>query len=195
MSDDEKHSKWEDLAKDADTENSAGEESLDQDASEEISEEQPMEDVQKVLEEAQSQADEYKNKLLRVHAELENVQRRAQQDLSKAHKFGLEKFANSLLPVVDSLERGLDVEHDEHEKLVAMREGLELTLKMFLDVLERFGIEQLDPKGDPFDPSHHEAMSMQPSNEVDPGTVLTVLQKGYTLNDRLIRPAMVVVAK
>ena len=115
---------------------------------------------------------------LRMAADLQNVRRRAEQDVEKAHKFALEKFANDLLPVVDSLER-----------------GLELTLKLFLDTLKRYQLEAVDPHGAPFNPEHHQAMAMEESIHAEPNTVLKVFQKGYLLNGRLLRPAMVVVSK
>ncbi|MBX9912790.1 MAG: nucleotide exchange factor GrpE [Pseudomonadaceae bacterium] len=132
---------------------------------------------------------------LRVAADLQNVRRRAEQDVEKAHKFALERFANDLLPVVDSLERGLELSSPDDEAIKAVREGLELTLKLFQDTLKRYQLEALDPHGAPFSAEHHQAMAMQESAEVEPNTVLKVFQKGYLLNGRLLRPAMVVVSK
>ncbi|BBP85556.1 protein GrpE [Pseudomonas sp. Pc102] len=132
---------------------------------------------------------------LRVAAELQNIRRRAEQDVEKAHKFALEKFANDLLPVVDSLERGLELSSAEDEAIKPVREGMELTLKLFHDTLKRYQLEAVDPHGAPFNPEHHQAMAMQESTHVEPGTVLKVFQKGYLLNGRLLRPAMVVVSK
>lgn len=132
---------------------------------------------------------------LRTAAELQNIRRRAEQDVEKAHKFALEKFANDLLPVVDSLERGLELTSAEDEAVRAVREGVELTLKLFHDTLKRFQVEAVDPHGAPFNPEHHQAMAMEESTHVEPGSVLKVFQKGYLLNGRLLRPAMVVVSK
>ncbi|WJN60455.1 nucleotide exchange factor GrpE [Pseudomonas sp. SO81] len=132
---------------------------------------------------------------LRVAADLQNVRRRAEQDVEKAHKFALEKFANDLLPVVDSLERGLELSNPNDEAIKAVREGMELTLKLFHDTLKRYQLEALDPHGTPFNPEHHQAMAMEESTHVEPNTVLKVFQKGYLLNGRLLRPAMVVVSK
>lgn len=132
---------------------------------------------------------------LRVAADLQNVRRRAEQDVEKAHKFALEKFANDLLPVVDSLERGLELSSASDESIKAVREGMELTLKLLLDTLKRYQIEPVDPHGVPFNPEHHQAMAMEESTRVEPNTVLKVFQKGYLLNGRLMRPAMVVVSK
>lgn len=132
---------------------------------------------------------------LRTAAELQNIRRRAEQDVEKAHKFALEKFANDLLPVVDSLERGLELTSAEDEAVRPVREGVELTLKLFHDTLKRFQVEAVDPHGAPFNPEHHQAMAMEESTHVEPGSVLKVFQKGYLLNGRLLRPAMVVVSK
>jgi molecular chaperone GrpE len=129
---------------------------------------------------------------LRSQAEIENLRRRAQKDLENAHKFAMEKFASELLGVKDSLELGLSVEDADAEKL---REGTELTLKMLTQVMEKFNIKTVDPLGENFDPNLHQAMTMQETNEHAPNTVIAVMQKGYLLNDRLMRPAMVVVAK
>ena len=132
---------------------------------------------------------------LRMAADLQNVRRRAEQDVEKAHKFALEKFANDLLPVVDSLERGLELTSASDEASKAIREGMELTLKLFLDTLQRYQLEPVDPHGAPFNPEHHQAMAMEESIHAEPNTVLKVFQKGYLLNGRLLRPAMVVVSK
>ena len=132
---------------------------------------------------------------LRVAAELQNIRRRAEQDVEKAHKFALEKFASDLLPVVDSLERGLEMSSATDEAIKPVREGMELTLKLFHDTLKRYQLEAVDPRGAPFNPEHHQAMDMEESSSLEPGSVLKVFQKGYLLNGRLLRPAMVVVSK
>ncbi|WP_341522628.1 nucleotide exchange factor GrpE [Pseudomonas sp. G.S.17] len=132
---------------------------------------------------------------LRVAADLQNVRRRAEQDVEKAHKFALEKFAGDLLPIVDSLERGLELSDANDENIRPMREGIELTLKMFHDTLKRYQLEAIEPHGQPFNAEHHQAMAMQESADVEPNSVLKVFQKGYQLNGRLLRPAMVVVSK
>jgi len=132
---------------------------------------------------------------LRVAADLQNIRRRAEQDVERAHKFALEKFAGDLLPIIDSLERGLDLSNPDDESIRPMREGIELTLKMFQDTLKRFQLEAIDPHGHPFNAEVHQAMAMQESADVEPNSVLKVFQKGYQLNGRLLRPAMVVVSK
>lgn len=131
---------------------------------------------------------------LRAAAEAQNARRRAEQDVEKARKFALERFAGDLLPVVDNLERALEAAAEAPEAN-AIAEGVDLTLKSLLDVLGRFSIEQVDPAGEPFDPQLHEAMTMVPNPELEPNTVMDVMQKGFTLNGRLLRPARVVVSK
>jgi len=134
--------------------------------------------------------------VLRAQAEVQNMRRRCEQDVEKAHKFALEKFGTELLPVMDNLERALQaVPNAEDESVKALYEGVELTLKGFMETLGKNHIEQLNPEGEPFDPQQHEAMSLVENNDVEPNTVLTVVQKGYLLNGRVIRPAMVVVSK
>ncbi|WP_110597743.1 nucleotide exchange factor GrpE [Salinicola lusitanus] len=144
------------------------------------------------VEELEQALADAKDQSMRAAAEAQNARRRAEQDADKAKKFALEKFVKELLPVVDSLEKGLESMQEVDE---THREGVSMTLRMQLDVLGKFGVEQLDPQGEPFDPQFHEAMTMVPNPELEPNTVMDVMQKGYTLNGRLIRPAMVVVSK
>ncbi|MCP4212280.1 MAG: nucleotide exchange factor GrpE [Halieaceae bacterium] len=132
---------------------------------------------------------------LRAQAEAQNAIRRAEQDVEKARKFALERFCNELLPVVDNLERALEAAEGDEEILKPIAEGVELTLKSFLDALQKFSIEPVSPQGEPFDPQLHQAMTMVENAEVEPNTVIAVMQKGYTLNGRLVRPAMVMVSK
>ena len=150
------------------------------------------EDAEERLAELQAKADENWDKYLRAAAELENVRKRAARDVENAHKFALERFANELLAVRHSPEMGLAA--GEEADVESLREGKEATLKQLTAVMERFGVEELDPLGEPFDPTLHEAMTMQPSADAEPGSVLTVFQKGYALNGRLLRPARVIVA-
>lgn len=148
------------------------------------------------LQDAQAKADEYWNQLLLARADLTNAQRRAERDLENAHKFGLEKFVRELLPIKDSLELGLSAATDAEPDIEKLREGMDMTLKLFIDTIGKFGVSEINPVGEPFNPEYHQAMTTQPASEgVEANTVLTVYQKGYLLNDRLIRPAMVVVAK
>ena len=136
-----------------------------------------------------------KDLALRAQADAQNVKRRAEQDVEKARKFALEQFTRELLPVVDNLERALEAASGEDDVVKPIAEGVELTLKSFLDALSKFNIEQVDPQGEPFDPNLHQAMSMIENDEVEPNSVIAVMQKGYTLNGRLVRPAMVMVSK
>ncbi len=145
-----------------------------------------------VLAELQAKVDENWQKYLRAAAELENVRKRSAPHVENAHKFALERFALELLAVRDSLEMGLAAGEDADVE--SLRQGKEATLKQLVAIMERFGVEELDPQGEPFDPGVHEAMTMQQSADVEPGSVLTVFQKGYALNGRLLRPARVVVA-
>lgn len=135
------------------------------------------------------------DKAVRAQAELDNVRKRTIRDVENAHKYALDKFINELLPVLDSMEMGI-VASVEAEDVSSLREGLELTLKMFCSSLEKSGVHPVNPqKGDKFNPDQHEAVTMQEVDDAESGTVVTTLQKGYELNGRLIRPAMVIVAK
>lgn len=150
------------------------------------------ESEQVLIEDLRARVDENWEKYLRAAAELENVRKRAVRDVDNARRFALERFARELLAVCDSLELGIAA--GEEVDASSLREGMEATLKLLQTTLEQFGIAEVDPLGEPFDPEYHEAMTMQPSAEAEPGSVLTVFQKGYTLNGRLLRPARVVVA-
>ncbi len=131
---------------------------------------------------------------LRAMADAQNIRRRAEQDVEKAHKYGLEKFVSELLPVADNLERSLDAVNTTAD-LKVLIEGVELTLKSLLSALEKQQVVAVNPEGEPFDPQLHQAMTAIPNPDVEPNTVLNVFQKGYTLHGRLVRPAMVVVSK
>lgn len=145
-----------------------------------------------VLAAAEAKAAENWDRYLRAAAEVENVRKRAGRDVEKARKFALEAFGRDLLAVRDSLEMGIQAA--ENADVESLLEGKEATLKLLTQTFERYGIEEVDPLGEPFNPEHHEAMTMQPSADAEPGSVLAVVQKGYLLNGRLLRPAMVVVA-
>ncbi|KGT92542.1 heat shock protein GrpE [Erwinia typographi] len=132
---------------------------------------------------------------IRAQAEVENIRRRAELDVEKAHKFALEKFTNELLPVIDSLERALEMADKSNPELTSMVEGIELTLKSLLGAVRKFGVEVIGEVNVPFNPELHQAMSMMESDDVAPNHVMMVMQRGYTLNGRLLRPAMVAVAK
>jgi molecular chaperone GrpE len=161
------------------------------DAAGEVAEPEEAAEPEDELAAAQAKADENWERYVRALAEVENVRKRASRDVENAHKFALERFGKELLAVKDTLEMGLAVEGASVESLL---EGSNATLKLLTSTLGRFGIEEVDPVGEPFDPELHEAISMQPADKVEPGSVATVVQKGYTLNGRLLRPAMVIVA-
>ena len=148
-----------------------------------------------LLEDARSKADEHWNLYLRTQAEMDNLRKRAERDVQNAHKFGVEKLVGELLPVMDSMEMGMAAADSEDEATAKLVEGMQMTIKMFTDALQKVGITQVDPMGEAFDPDFHQAMSMVESPDAEPNTVITVMQKGYVLNERLVRPAMVVVAK
>ncbi|KYP97045.1 heat shock protein GrpE [Sodalis-like endosymbiont of Proechinophthirus fluctus] len=148
------------------------------------------------LEAALSQAQQSeRDNVLRAKAEMENVRRRSEQDVEKAHKFALERFAGELLPVIDNLERALDMSDKTNSELASTIEGIELTLKSLLDAVHKFGLGVVGDTHVPFNPEMHQAMTMLESDEHEPNQVMMVMQKGYTLNGRLIRPAMVAVSK
>ena len=164
-------------------------------SNEEIEQELLQEEQISETEKLQQQVAEANDQVLRVQAEMQNVRRRVERDVENAHKYALDKFSADLLPVVDNLERALSAISADDESQKAVAEGIELTLKSFVDVLVRFKIEPVDPAGQPFDANLHQAVSMVPNPDLEPNTVMDVFQKGYTLNGRLIRPAMVIVSK
>ena len=147
------------------------------------------------LTEAENKAKENWERMLRMQAESDNMRRRAELDVQDAHKYALKKFASDLLPVLDSLERAIDSHTNDEAGAGTLLDGVRLTLKMFQTTCEKFGIKQINPIDEIFNPEFHEVVSAQPNPSVKPGTVLNVLQKGYLLNERLIRPALVIVSK
>jgi molecular chaperone GrpE len=146
------------------------------------------------LEAARAKADENWDLLLRARAEIENLRRRQAAELEKAHKYALDGFVRELLQVRDSLELGLGAAQEPDADVAKLREGTGLTLKLLGDVMAKFGVEPVEPMGEPFNPELHQAMTVQPRPDLPPGTVVAVLQKGYTLNGRLVRPALVMVS-
>ncbi|MDQ7073301.1 MAG: nucleotide exchange factor GrpE [Gammaproteobacteria bacterium] len=154
------------------------------------------EDPAALLEDARNKADEHWNELLRARADMENLRRRQARDLENAHKHALDKFVTELLPIYDSMELGLNAAKGEDASIEAVREGLEMTMKMFLSSIAKFGLEQVNPaEGDDFDPELHQAMGMAPAEGVEPNKILNVAQKGFLFNGRLLRPAMVMVSQ
>ena len=153
------------------------------------------EPIEEQLEKAQATIKDYWEQMMRLRAEIDNNWKRAERDLENAHKYGLKNFAESLLPIVDSMEMGQVAADADNATLDSIREGTELTMSMFIQVLQKNGLEAVDPLGEKFDPEKHQAISMIEVEGAESGSVVEVMQKGFLLNDRLIRPAMVVVAK
>ena len=181
-------------AAEQDTTQETNEEQTDLPDSEDAPEEGSESD--QALDVALEQAQNAKDDLLRVQAEMQNLRRRTEQDIEKAHKYGQEKLSIELLAVMDNLERAQEAaSNSEDEAIKAIREGVDLTVKGFADCFKKFNIETVDPLGEPFDPQLHQAMSMQENTESEPNTVIAVMQKGYTLHGRVLRPAMVMVSK
>lgn len=152
-------------------------------------------DLAQQFEAERARAEENWDALLRARAENENLRRRHARELENAHKHALDKFVSELLPICDSLELGLDAASREEATLDTVREGMEMTLKMLLGSIGKLGLEQIDPKGETFNPELHQAVSMQPAEGIDANQVISVMQKGYSFNGRLLRPAMVIVAQ
>lgn len=179
--------------------------SVEENTAEDDSEQQPgaegwdllqrIGELEAALAASKDEAASRKDAAIRAAAEAENVRRRAALDVQKARDFALEKFAAELLPVVDNLERALQTFDQTDESVKSLIEGIEMTRSSFLNTLEKFGVAALDPQGETFNPEHHEAMGMQESEEHPANTVIAVMQKGYTLNGRLLRPAMVMVSR
>ena len=153
-------------------------------------------DPASLLEDAQNKADEYRNEMLRARADMENLRRRQSRDLENAHKRALDKFVSELLPIYDSMDLGLNAAKGDDASIETVQEGLEMTMKMFLSSINKFGLEQVNPvEGDDFDPEQHQAMAMQPAEGVEANKIIMVAQKGFQFNGRLLRPAMVVVSQ
>lgn len=183
------------MAGQADEQNSDSDFNLDQDQSLD-SAEMTLDEALIKLAEAEALIAGHQTEVLRLHADAQNIRRRAEQDIEKAHKYGQERLLSELLPVIDNLERALQASGtDDNELLLALKQGVELTLKSFVDCLRKFNVEMLDPVGEPFDPLFHQAIAMVESKTSEPESVLSVMQKGYSLNGRVLRPAMVVVAR
>lgn len=154
-----------------------------------------VEDLAVKIEALEAKAQENWDHFVRTKAEMDNMRRRTERDLENAHKYALERFAQELLPVKDSLEMGVAAAQDEAADVAKLREGTEMTLRMLDSAMEKYHIKTIDPLDEPFNPELHQAMTMVEMADKEPNTVINVLQKGYTLNERLVRPAMVVVSK
>lgn len=153
------------------------------------------ETIEQQLEKAQATVKDYWEQMMRLRAEIENNRKRAERDIENAHKYALKNFIENLLPVIDSLEMGQAAAAADNATLKSIREGSALTMNMLIQMLEKNGLEQIDPVGEKFDPERHQAISMMEAEGVQSNSVIEVMQKGFLLNDRLVRPAMVVVAK
>ena len=162
---------------------------------EEHTTEEESESVEEQLAQARETITDYWDQMMRLRAEIENNRKRAERDIENAHKYAIKQLVENLLPIIDSMEMGLAAAAAENATLESIREGSALTMNMFIQVLERSGLEQIDPVGEKFDPEKHQAMSMLEQEGAESNTVIEVMQKGFMLNDRLVRPAMVVVAK
>lgn len=184
---------------DAQTVKSSQEQADVEASTEEVSSEQAdaqrIAELEKALAKAEKTVDDQKDSVVRAKAEVENMRRRAAQDVEKAHKFALEKFASSLLPVIDNLERAIEFADKENDAVKSVVEGIELTHQSFISTVEKFDLEVVNPEGEVFNPDRHQAMTMVENAELKPNTVTAVMQKGYVLNGRLLRPAMVMVSK
>ena len=156
----------------------------------------PEQEPEAALQKALDEVDKYRDQALRAEAEMQNMQRRTARDIENAHKFALEKFLQNLLPVADSMEKAVEAaEQSAENEEDPMLEGVRLCNKLLVDVLGKEGIEVIDPLGEPFDPNEHQAMSMVENPDMEPNSVFAVVQKGYRLNGRLVRAAMVMVTK
>ncbi|MBL7003909.1 MAG: nucleotide exchange factor GrpE, partial [Gammaproteobacteria bacterium] len=164
------------------------EESINEEQSEEVTEESSTEQE---LIDAQLKIKEYWDQIVRLNAEMENHRKRAQRDVENAHKYAVKNFSEALLPVCDSMEMGIVASEAENSNIDSIKEGMQMTLSMFIQMMEKNGIKAIDPVNEKFDPEQHQAMSMQESADHESNTVIAVMQKGYMLNDRLVRPAMV----
>lgn len=169
--------------------------SFDHDQCDLSEEQQRIAELEAALLKAEATVLEQRDSVIRAKADMENARRRAEGEVDKARKFALERFAGELLPVADNLERALMMADADNEALKPMLEGVDLTLKSFVSCIEKFGVKVVDPQGEAFNPEFHQAMSMQESTEFAPNTVMAVMQKGYELNGRLLRPAMVMVSR
>lgn len=185
-----------DISEDIANEQSAGQETEQNDDTQ-LSDEaaQQIYELKNALNEAQTKLKDQQEGVLRARADMENARRRAEAEVDKARKFALERFAGELLPVIDNLERAIEVGDGSNNAVKPLLEGVEMTLKSFISTIEKFGMTPINPQGETFNPELHQAMAMQESADHSPNTVMTVMQKGYELNGRLLRPAMVMVAR
>jgi molecular chaperone GrpE len=168
----------------------------DQPSAEQIDDDEALiiENLEQQLQEVTAKSEENYDQFLRARAEMENLRRRTDRELTNAHKYAVEKFAKELLAVIDSLQLGIQASESDDPEVVKLREGGELTLKLLVDIMEKFNIKPVGEIGERFDPEYHQAMTTQPSTDTEPDTVVQVMQKGYQIHDRLLRPALVIVS-
>lgn len=195
MSNEETPQQGEKLETDIEIEQPAAENVADEEIVELTEDQQRIVELEAAVIAAETKLADQKDSVMRAMADADNSRKRAQGEIDKARKFALEKFAGELLPVADNLERALQVSNPEDEAVKAIVDGVELTLKSFFSTIEKFGMTVIDPQGQPFNPELHQAMSMQENTELPPNTVMAVMQKGYEINGRLLRPAMVMVTR
>lgn len=195
MSNEQTPQQGEELQPEIETEQLDAEQTSDQQVEELTEDQQRIVELEAAVIAAESKVSEQKDSVMRAIADADNARKRAQGEIDKARKFALEKFAGELLPVADNLERALQVANPEDEAIKPIVDGVELTLKSFISTIEKFGMKVIDPQGQPFNPEQHQAMSMQENAELPANTVLAVMQKGYEINGRLLRPAMVMVTR
>lgn len=195
MSNEHTPQQGEELEPEVETEQHDTQQTSEQQVEELTEDQQRIVELEAALIAAESKVVEQKDSVMRAIADADNARKRAQGEIDKARKFALEKFAGELLPVADNLERALQVANPEDEAIKPIVDGVELTLKSFVSTIEKFGMKVIDPQGQPFNPEQHQAMSMQENAELPPNTVLAVMQKGYEINGRLLRPAMVMVTR
>ncbi|UTV27202.1 nucleotide exchange factor GrpE [Photobacterium atrarenae] len=198
MSNEEKKVQDEELKQAQATAEAAATESAEQDVVEMTEEERQaarIAELEAALLTSEAKVQEQQDSVLRARADVENMRRRTEQEIDKARKFALTKFAEELLPVIDNMERAIEMADKNEAAVQSMIEGVELTLKTMMDTVEKFGLKQINPEGEAFNPELHQAMSIQESAEHEPNTVMLVMQKGYELNGRVVRPAMVMVSK
>ena len=185
----------EELEAGIETEQQTAENAIDEGFVELTEDQQRIVELEAELIAVETKMADQKDSVMRAIADADNVRKRAQGEIDKARKFALEKFAGELLPVADNLERALQVANPEDEAIKPIVDGVELTLKSFFSTIEKFGMTVIDPQGQPFNPEQHQAMSMQENADLPANTVLAVMQKGYEINGRLLRPAMVMVTR
>ncbi|MFT2091035.1 nucleotide exchange factor GrpE [Paraglaciecola sp. 2405UD69-4] len=195
MSNEQTPQQGEEVEANVEAEQQAAEQVSDEEVVELTPEQQRIVELEAAVAAAEAKVAEQKDSVIRAMAEADNARKRAQGEIDKARKFALEKFAGELLPVADNLERALQVANPEDEAIKPVVDGVELTLKSFVSTIEKFGMTVIDPQGQPFNPEQHQAMSMQENAELPPNTVMAVMQKGYEINGRLLRPAMVMVTR